>query len=164
MELGSSLPHPQEPATSSATQGISRTVWNLEVHYHIHKSPPPPQLLKEFPALYGTWKFITTSTRARHLYLSWARSIQPMPLNPTSFTSILIVYSHLCLGLSGGVFPSGFSPKTLYAHLLFPKRATCPAHLILLYLITWIIFGERRTSRWAVHITVSGAHHEAPLM
>ena len=77
-----------------------------------------------------------------------------MPLNPISFTSILILSCHLWLGLSG-VFASGFSPKTLYAHLLFPKRATCPTHLILLNLITRITFGEQCTSRCSSYIVFS---------
>ena len=35
-----------------------------------------------------------------------------------------------------------FHAKTLYTSLLSPTRATCPAHLILLDLITWTILGE----------------------
>jgi len=37
------------------------------------------QLAKKFPAFYGTKRFITAFTSARHLALSWARSIQSMP-------------------------------------------------------------------------------------
>jgi hypothetical protein len=40
-----------------------------------------PQLLKKFPSVYETWRFITAFTIARHLSLSWARSIQSMPLS-----------------------------------------------------------------------------------
>ena len=39
-------------------------------------------LVKKFPTFYGTRKFITAFTSARHLSLSWARSIQSIP--PTS--------------------------------------------------------------------------------
>jgi len=42
------------------------------------------QLVKKFPAFYGTRRFITAFTSARHLYLSRARSIQSMPPHPTS--------------------------------------------------------------------------------
>jgi hypothetical protein len=38
-----------------------------------------PQLVKKFPAIYGTPRFITAFTSIRHLSLSWARSIQSMP-------------------------------------------------------------------------------------
>ena len=45
------------------------------------------QLVKKFPAFYGTRKFITAVTSARHLSLSWAISIQSIPPHPTSCRS-----------------------------------------------------------------------------
>ena len=57
------------------------------------------QLVKKFPALYGTWRFITVFTNARHLSLSRDSSIQSMPSQPTSWRSILILSSHPRLGL-----------------------------------------------------------------
>jgi hypothetical protein len=39
-------------------------------------------------------------------------------------------------------FNSHFLTKTLYAFLLFLRRVTCPAHTIILDLVTLIIFGE----------------------
>ena len=78
------------------------------------------QLLKKFPAFYGTRRFLTVLTSARHLSLSWARSIQSIPPHPTSWRSILILSSHQCLGLASGVFPSGFPTKTLYTPLHSP--------------------------------------------
>ena len=99
-------------------------------------------LVKKFPALYEIRKFISAFTRPRHLRLSWARSIQSRRPHPTSKRSILQTFSHLRLGLPSCLFPSGFHTKTLYVPLLSPLRATCPAQLILLDLITRIIFGE----------------------
>jgi hypothetical protein len=52
------------------------------------------QLVKKFPAFYGTRKFITVLTSARHLSLSWANSIQSPQTPPTSWRSILILSSH----------------------------------------------------------------------
>jgi len=49
----------------------------------------------------------------------------------------------LCLCLANGFFPSGFPSETLYVLFFFSLRATRPAHLILLDLITWIILGEQ---------------------
>ena len=104
------------------------------------------QLVKKFPAFYGTRRFITTFTSARHLSLSWASSIQSIPPLPTSWRSILILSSHLLLGLPSGLFPSVFHTKILYTPLLSPTRATCPAHLILLDFITQPILGEQYRS------------------
>ena len=72
------------------------------------------QLVKKFPAFYGTRKFITAFTSFRHLSLSWASPIQSIWPQPTSWRSILILSTHLCLGLPSGLFPSGFPTKTLY--------------------------------------------------
>jgi len=65
-----------------------------------------------------------------------------MPAHPTSWRPILILPSHLRLGLPSVLFSSSFPTKTLYTPLLSPIRATCPAHLVLVELITRIIFVE----------------------
>ena len=67
----------------------------------------------------------------------------PYP-HPNSCRSILILSSHLYLGLPSGLFPSSFLTKTLHAPLFSPVCAICPVHLILLHLITRIIFDESR--------------------
>ena len=72
-------------------------------------------LVKKFPAFYGTRKFITALTSVRHLSLSCASPIQSTYPHPTSWRSILILSTHLRLGLPSGLFPSGFPTKTLYA-------------------------------------------------
>ena len=104
------------------------------------------QLVKKFPAFHGTRRFITTLTSVRHLSLSWASPIQSIYLHPTSWRSILILSTHLRLGLPSGLFPSGFSTKTLYTPLSSPIRATCPAHLILHDFITRTTLGEEYKS------------------
>ena len=103
------------------------------------------QLVKKFPAFHGTPRFITALTSVRHLSLSWASPIQSIYPHPT-WRSILILSTHLRLGLPGGLFPSGFPTKTLYTPLSSPIRATCPAHLILLHFITHTILGEQYKS------------------
>ena len=54
---------------------------------------------QEIPSILWNRKFITVLTSARHLSLTWANSIQSPQPPPTSWRSILILSSHLRLGL-----------------------------------------------------------------
>ena len=100
------------------------------------------QLVKKFPAFYGSRRFLTTFTSARHLYLSWASSTQSIPPHSPSWRSILLLSSHLSLRLPSGLFASGFPTKTLNTSLLSPICATCPTHPNILDFITRYKLGE----------------------
>ena len=95
-----------------------------------------PHLVKKTLAFYGTRRFDPSACPA------------PQPDEFSPHTSILclqvilILSSLLRVGIPSGIFPSRFPPKTLYAFLFTTVHATCPAHHILLDLITQIIFGE----------------------
>ena len=78
------------------------------------------QLVKKFPAFHGTRRFITALTSLRQPSLSWANPIQSIYPHPTSWRSILILSTHLSLGLPSGLLPSGFPTKTLYTPSLHP--------------------------------------------
>jgi len=101
----------------SAGQEIPHILWNQKVHYYIHKCLPPVPILSQLDPVHN--------------------------LHSTSWRSILILYSHLCLGLPSGLFPSCFPTKTLYTSLLFSPRKLYMPSPSLLDFITRTIFGEQ---------------------
>ena len=72
-----------------------------------------------------------------HLSLSSATLIQSTPFHSLSLKSTSILFSHLCLGLPNGFFPSDIPAQTQYAPFLSPLYTECPTHLILLKFMTW---------------------------
>jgi len=121
------------------------------------------RLVKKFPSFHGIRRFITALTSVRHLSLSRASQMQSIYPHPTSWRSILILSTHLRLGLPSGLLPSGFPSKNLYTPLSSPIRATCPAHLILLDFITRTILVEEYKSfssslRSLLHSPVTSSH------
>jgi hypothetical protein len=76
---------PWEANSHSASQEILCLLWNLQVHFCFNNSP------EQVPSL--------------------ARRIHSKPSHPISLTSLLILPSHLRLGIPSCLFPSGFQPN-----------------------------------------------------
>jgi hypothetical protein len=102
---------------------------NTELHGGVLEKLTVAQLLKAFPVLYGSCKFITVFITARHGTLSWARSIQCALLLLVSVRSLLILSSHVSL-VYQVLFPKYFATETLY--FLSHICATCVLNLIVL--------------------------------
>jgi len=100
------------------------------------------QLVKKFPAFYGTRRFITACTSARHLSLSWASSIRSIPTSHFLKIHLNIILSSMP-GTPKWYLSLRFTHQNLYTPLLSPTRATYAAHLILLDLISQKILGEQ---------------------
>jgi hypothetical protein len=89
---------------------------NPKVHYCVHNSPPTVPIMSQKHPIHT--------------------------FHPLSLRFILILSSHLCLGLPHSHLSSGFSTKILYPLLTSTMCAICTIHLILLDFFTLIIFGE----------------------
>jgi hypothetical protein len=106
----------REPTSCADSRQFPSILWYQKVHYRIHKSSPPVST--------------PSQTNLFHTTQSYFQKI------------MLMLSTHLCLGLPSGLFPSSFPINNLYAVLFCPIRATFPAHRILLDLITLIILGK----------------------
>jgi len=77
-----------------------------------HEKLTGARKVKKFPTIYGTKMFVTMFTRACCVSLSEVWWVQSTSFHPISLWCILVLFSHLFLGLPGGLFPSGFPPKS----------------------------------------------------
>ena len=83
------------------------------------------QLVNKFSAFHGTRRSITASTSVRHLSLSWASPIQSIYPHPTSWRSILILSTHLRLGLPPVSPARPYTPPLLAHTSHMPSPSHC---------------------------------------
>jgi hypothetical protein len=79
---------------SSTNQKIPHILWNLKFHYRFQKCPPRLSILSQIDQVYAT-------------------------PHPSSWRSILILSSHIHLGLPSDLFPPRFRTKTSIVSLGF---------------------------------------------
>ena len=101
------------------------------------------QLIKKFPAFYGTRRFITALTSVRHLSLSCASPIQSTYPHPTSWRSILILSNHLRLVLPSGLQKYNKLNKSHLVEQLLNWINLC----LTLTLLTWRIWWAPNNAR-----------------
>ena len=130
------------------------------------------QLVKKFPTFHRTQRFITALTSVRHLSLSWASPIQSIYPHPTSWRYILILSTHLRLGLPSGLFPSGFPTKTLYTvpfpHPYAPYSQPISFFSILSPANYWVSSTNHLAPRYRTHkrpppVSILGQHNPVHL-
>ena len=110
------------------SQEIPRISWNPKVHYRIHKYPPPVPILSQLDP-------------------------DHIP-NPTSWRSILILFSHLRLCLPSGPFPQVSPPKPCIRLSSHPYALHAPPTSLFLILSPedyWV----RSIDYYAAHYVVS---------
>ena len=122
----------------AASQEIPRISRNPKVHYRTHKRPPPVSILGQpNPVHITTSHLLKIQPNIIHSPTprspQWSPSLRfhhQDPIHPPLLThmchmsspshssrSILILFTHLRLGLPSGLLPSGFPTNTLYTTL-----------------------------------------------
>jgi hypothetical protein len=74
-----------------------------------------------------------------HYIPHWTLSCAIWILSTSSCHVYLILSSHLWICFMGDLFLLGFRSKILYSFLISPMDVACPAHFILLDLVTQIV-------------------------
>jgi hypothetical protein len=118
---------------------------------------------QEIPRIYGTRKFITVLTIARHLSLSWARSIQ----SPTTPYHFLKIHLYIILPSTSGSPQWSLSLRLPHQHPVhispLPHTLHMPSHLILLDFTTRTILGKEYRSLSSLcnflHSPVTSSQH-----
>jgi hypothetical protein len=105
---------------SQLVKEIFHIYWNPKVHYHIYKRPLPVPVLSQINPFHAPSHFLNI---------------------------ILILSSHLYLGIPSGLFPSCHPIKTLYEPSLSP-------YVLHLLLVSLCFIYHHNKSWWSVHTII----------
>jgi hypothetical protein len=108
------------------------------------------QLVKKFPAFYGTRRFVTVFRKVRHWSLSWDRWVQSKPFHIIFLRLFLILSSRLRLGLPSGLFR--FSDENFYAFII--SLICAVAQSVQRWATCWTIGVLGFDSRWGLWIFI----------
>jgi hypothetical protein len=86
--------------------------------------------LQKSDTFYGARSYITLCTTSCNLSLSWTRLPWSLIFHPISGRCILILHFHLYLGITSGLFLSGFPTKSMHV-IFYPIDSLCLAEHVL---------------------------------
>jgi hypothetical protein len=122
-----------------------------------------PLLVKKFPILCGTWKFITVFTTACHLVLSFTELIQSKPPHPIYLSPISVLSSNLH-HFHGVSFLHVDSPKPSTQCSSTANMLHAQPNLILFILITQAIHMWQGQQSWSQYGNFREEKNLLPLM
>jgi hypothetical protein len=105
---------------------------------------------QDFPNIFRTWTFISTTTRAHRWSQTWPRRMEPTPFHSASLDTNFELFVPFAARLPIGLFQGSLSKLCMRF-----SYVSCMLHLIFLDLIIPTRFGKNWNSESRLYATVS---------